>query len=137
MIDATANGRFCWVDLAASDALRAKAYYRALFGWQAIDVPANGGFYTQLSQGGRAVGSLYPLNRRECDAGVPSHWTPYVGVVDVDAAARRAVALGGLLLVRPFEVSGVARIALLADAVGAPFGLWELDDGDAPGSVHG
>ena len=55
MIDATATGRFCWVDLAASDAPRAKAYYGALFGWQASDVPANGGSYTQLSQGGRAV----------------------------------------------------------------------------------
>lgn len=137
MIDATATGRFCWVDLAASDASLAKAFYGALFGWQASEVPANGGVFTQLSQGGRAVGSLYPLNRRDRDAGVPSHWTPYVAVVDIEAAARRTVALGGRLLVRPFAVSGVARIALVADAVGAPFGLWQGDGADAPGRAHG
>ena len=45
---------------------------------------------------------------------------------DIDDTVRRAVASGGKLLVRPFLVSGVARIALIADAAGAHLGLWEL-----------
>ena len=38
------------------------------------------------------------------------------------APSRPAAAL----LVRPFLVSGVARIALIADVAGAHLGLWEL-----------
>jgi predicted enzyme related to lactoylglutathione lyase len=43
----------------------------------------------------------------------------------VVAAARRAASLGGEVIVRPFAVAEVARIALVLDAVGAPVGLWE------------
>jgi hypothetical protein len=120
-----ATGRFCWLDLAATDAARAGAFYAGLFRWRARDQAVNGGCFTRLSLAGRDVGSLYQLGRRERDGGVPSHWTPYVGVADADAAARRAVGLGGAVLVHPFDVEGVARIALVADAVGAPVGLWQ------------
>ena len=37
----------------------------------------------------------------------------------------KAGQLGGSVIVSPFEVSGIARIALIADAVGAQIGLWE------------
>ena len=39
----TAPGRFCWVDLAATDAARAKDFYGRLFGWAASEQPANAG----------------------------------------------------------------------------------------------
>jgi predicted enzyme related to lactoylglutathione lyase len=118
-------GRFCWLDLAATDAADAGAFYAGLFGWTARDQTVNGGCFTRLAFAGREIGSLYQLSRREREAGVPSHWTPYVGVADADASARRAAALGGSVLVRPFDVEGVARIAMVADVVGAPFGLWQ------------
>jgi predicted enzyme related to lactoylglutathione lyase len=54
-----------------------------------------------------------------------SHWTPYVRVNDIEHAARRAAQIGGEVVVEPFLVSGVARIALILDAVGAVVGLWE------------
>ena len=123
--DTAATGRFCWVDLAARDAARAQAFYRAMFGWTSCEQPANGGSFTRLLLSGRDVGSLYQLSRAHLDKGVPSHWTPYVQVDDIECAARRAIACGGEQIVRPFEVSGVARIALISDAVGAHVGLWE------------
>jgi len=126
-----AIGRFCWLDLAATDAASAGAFYAGLFGWRARDHAVNGGCFTRLSLAGHDVGSLYQLGRRARDDGVPSHWTPYVGVGDADAVARRAAALGGAVLVRPFDVEGIARIALVADAVGAPVGLWQ-PLGEAP-----
>jgi len=119
------RGRPCWLDLAATDAAAAARFYGMLFGWEAREQPANGGTFTRLALAGRDVGSLYPLPRAQVDGGVTSHWTPYVGVDALDATAQRAVALGGRLLVQPFEVAGVARIALIADAVGARIGLWE------------
>jgi predicted enzyme related to lactoylglutathione lyase len=131
-------GQFCWVDLAASDAARAGAVYRDVFGWTAQEQSANGGAFTRLQHAGRDVGSLYQLSRKHLDNGVPSHWTPYVHVDDVDAITRRAVSCGGEVIVNPFAVSGVARIALIVDAVGAQAGLWQSVETIAPGEkAHG
>jgi uncharacterized protein len=117
-------GRFCWLDLAASDATRARTFYRRLFGWTAVDEKANGGTFTRLCLLDRDVGSLYQIEARLAPK-VPSHWTPYVRVENVERAARHASELGGHVLVRPFVVSGVARIALIMDSVGAQVGLWQ------------
>jgi predicted enzyme related to lactoylglutathione lyase len=118
-------GRFCWVDLAATDVVSAAQFYQQLFGWTSREQPANGGHFTRLQAAGRDVGSLYQLRRELLGRGVPSHWTPYVRVLDVDHTTRRASEIGGTVIVRPFEVSGIARIGLIADAVGAQIGLWE------------
>jgi predicted enzyme related to lactoylglutathione lyase len=46
-------------------------------------------------------------------------------VESVRAAAGRVTACGARLVVAPFDVAGIARIALIEDAVGALLGLWE------------
>lgn len=123
--DEASIGQFCWVDLAATDAGRAKAFYSDVFGWTSHDQSANDGSFTRLRLSDADVGSLYQLRASHLAHGVPSHWTPYVRVSDAEDAARRVTASGGRVLVRPFLVSGVARIALVSDAVGAHVGLWE------------
>jgi predicted enzyme related to lactoylglutathione lyase len=124
-LDPTPPGAFCWLDLAASDAARAKRFYAQLFGWGFVEQDANGGSFTRCRVGGQDVGSLYQLKRAQLERGVPSHWTPYICVERIDVAARRVVTLGGRLVVAPFDVQGQARIALIEDAVGALVGLWE------------
>jgi predicted enzyme related to lactoylglutathione lyase len=121
----SAAGRFCWLDLAATDAGRAETFYGQLFGWTSHEQSANGGSFTRLRLDKWDVGSLYQLNRRQREAGMPSHWTPYVCVNDADETVRRAIACGGQALVRPFTLSEIARIALIQDSVGAPVGLWQ------------
>ena len=118
-------GRFCWVDLAATDAARAIDFYTGLFGWRASSQPANGGTFVRLTRDRRDVGSVYQLDKSAREAGVVSHWTPYVRVDDAAAASARVRALGGSIVVEPFVVDGMARIALVADPVGAALGLWE------------
>ena len=118
-------GRFCWVDLAATDASRAIDFYAGLFGWNAEAQQANGGSFVRLSQDGRDFGSLYQLQRAAQKAGVISHWTPYVRVDDAGVTCARSVELGGRIAVGPFDVEGVARIAIIVDSVGASFGIWE------------
>ena len=127
MFDRVTNGagRFCWLDLAASDAEAAKTFYREMFSWTSHDQIANGGCLTRLQSSGRDVGSLYQLRSVHLARGVPSHWTPYIQVHDVDESAKRAASCGGEIVVRPFTVSGGARIALITDSVGAIVGLWE------------
>ncbi len=118
-------GRFCWLDLAATDAPQAIEFYGGLFGWSARHQYANGGTFVRLVHEGLDVGSLYPMRESQRAAGIASHWTPYVRVGDAQAATRRARELGATVLVDPFMVDGVARIALIADPGGAAFGLWE------------
>jgi predicted enzyme related to lactoylglutathione lyase len=118
-------GRFCWVDLAATDAPRAIEFYAGLFGWSARPQAANGGSFVRLTHAGDDFASLYQLRQPAREAGIPSHWTPYVRVADLEATCSEVVALGGSVAVAPFVVDGVARIALVVDPVGASFGLWE------------
>jgi uncharacterized protein len=118
-------GRFCWLDLAATDADNAKTFYRNLFGWTSYEQLANGGSFTRLRLSDYDVGSIYQLKETLLDNGITSHWTPYVRVNNIDHAAERATQFGGTVVVDPFLVSGVARIALILDSVGAVVGLWE------------
>ena len=102
--DTEATGQFCWVDLAATDAARAKAFYGQLFGWSSDERPSQGGNFTHLRLAGRDIGSLYQLNRAHLERGVPSHWTPYIQVANLDAAILRVLALGGEVAAWPFSV---------------------------------
>lgn len=116
---------FCWVDLAATDVHDARRFYAGAFGWTFQQQQANGGVFTRCRAAGHDIGSMYQLGRAEREHGVPSHWTPYLRVGQTDAAVQRVIALGGRLVVAPFDVAGVARIALVQDAVGALVGLWQ------------
>jgi len=118
--------RFCWVDLAAADSRAAADFYRGLFGWQTETQAANGGEFRRFTADGETVASLYQLDKRQITAGVPSHWTPYISVADIDESVSRAVTLGGRVVVKPFRVDGMARVSLITDADGALTGLWEL-----------
>lgn len=120
-----AVGEFCWLDLAATDATAARRFYRDMFGWTAREQPANGGHFTRLQHAGRDIGSLYRLSSRAVENGAQSYWLPYLRVANIGDAARRTAQHGGQVLVRPFDVDGMARIALVRDAVGAQFGLWQ------------
>jgi predicted enzyme related to lactoylglutathione lyase len=113
------------VDLAAGDSALAQRFYAQAFGWSFRDQPVLGGHFTRCQVGGLDVGSMYQLTPAQRAHGVPSHWTPYIAVDRVDAALRRVSANGGRSVVAPFDVPGIARIALIEDAVGALVGLWQ------------
>jgi uncharacterized protein len=118
--------RFCWVDLAAADPRGAADFYRGMFGWQTRRKPANGGAFHYFMADGEAVASLYQLDSQQIAGAVPSHWTPYIAVANVDESAANAAALGGRVVVKPFNVDGIARVSLITDSGGALVGLWEL-----------
>jgi len=117
--------RFCWLDLAASDAQAARSFYGGLLGWHASEQRAGGGYFTRFTLDHAPVASMYPLNRHHLRDGVPSHWTPYVAVNDIAESALRAEDLGARVLVQPFELPGIARVCLIQDPVGACIGLWQ------------
>jgi uncharacterized protein len=117
--------RFCWVDLATINQDAAKSFYFRLFGWAVRDLRAGEGQFTTFAQCDAPFASLYQLTRKQIEQGVPSHWTPYVSVPNVDTAVSKAAGLGGQIIVPPQNVAGLARISLISDPAGALIGLWQ------------
>lgn len=128
---ARSTGSFCWLELATSDTVAAKHFYGELFGWVPTETALEGQpAYTRFRLRGRDVAGCYHLDPAQC-LGVPSHWVTYIQVDDIEAAAARAVSLGGKLIVDPFEMTGLGRAASLQDPSGAYFCIWQ------PGSLPG
>ncbi len=111
-------GRFCWNELLAADEPSAQKYYASLFGWttEAFGGDKN---YTLFKKGQSNVGGVMKCPQ----PGLPSHWLAYVTVEDVDGVARKAKSLGGKVVLDPFDVPTVGRIAVLTDPQGAALGI--------------
>ncbi|MEP7364181.1 MAG: VOC family protein [Acidobacteriota bacterium] len=124
-IDSHLPGSFCWFELCTSDQAAAKRFYGGLFGWSVQDHPMGPeAYYTMFRLEGRDVAGGYQLDPKQY-LGVPPHWATYIQVEDADAAAERARSLGGKLIVDPFDVFDLGRMATLQDPTCAYFCLWQ------------
>jgi predicted enzyme related to lactoylglutathione lyase len=114
------SGAFSWCELMTTDLGAAKKYYKDLFGWELEDMPAaaHGMTYTVVKVGGNAVGGIMPMPRN-LPPGVPPNWGAYVTVPDVDATAKKAAELGGIILVQPQDIPNVGRFTVIRDPQGA------------------
>lgn len=123
------------------DVERAKTFYGAVFGWEALSLdgglqmwrlPGYGDFLAQSDPGLRermaesgapkgfedVVATLNSLPEDQPE--VPAHWSVTFAVDDADATARRAAELGGQVLVPPFDAPWV-RTTVINDPQGAMF----------------
>ena len=112
----------------------AKAFYGAVFGWEALPMgmwalPAYGDHLEALNPGTRARTAELggPSRFEEVVAAVteiaddtPVHWDVTFGVADADATASRAAELGGTVLVPPFDAPWI-RGTVIRDPQGATF----------------
>jgi uncharacterized protein len=114
-------GTFSWTDLATSDPDDAKRFYTGLFGWEPEDQPIpDGSVYTMLRKDGKEVAALFQARE-----GMPTFWGSYVTVESADSTATRASDLGGTLMMEPFDVMDVGRMATIQDPTGAVLSAWE------------
>jgi len=119
-------GRFCWIEIGTTDTAAAKKFYAELLDWEPQEVDAGPeGPYTMMRKGGKDVCGLYQLSEQQRSQGVPPHWLSYISVAGADEASRKATSLGGTVLMGPFDVLDVGRMALVQDPTGAMFALWE------------
>jgi predicted enzyme related to lactoylglutathione lyase len=118
-------GSFCWPELATLDLAKAKTFFSALFGWEAVDVPAAGGTYTLFKLRGLDVAACRAFSPEECGQKIPPHFMNYVSTSSADASAAKAKELGGTVLFGPFDVEGIGRMAVVKDPAGLVFALWE------------
>lgn len=137
-----APGTFSWADLATTDQQGAKAFYGALFGWEAEDLPVgDDAVYSMQRIGGRNVAAISAQPQQQREAGVPPMWNNYVTVESADAAAQRAAELGGTIHMPAFDVMDAGRMAVLTDPQGAFFMVWEARENigaalvNAPGAM--
>lgn len=112
-------GAFVSYDLRTTDLDAAEAFYGAVAGWR---VPRSGDSRAFFA-GEQRVGSLMALPERARAQGAPAHWLGQVGVEDVEASARRVVALGGQQLGPVLPTADGGRLATLKDAQGAVFAV--------------
>lgn len=111
-----------WVDLATDDVDKASNFYSALFGWKiTVDPAPEARGYAMCTKRGLDVAGI----GAKPDPAMPSVWTTYLAVDDVDAIAAKIKAAGGQVLMEPFDVMEYGRMAIAVDPAGAAFGLWQ------------
>ena len=134
-------GTWNWSNLTTSDPEGAKAFYAAVFGWEARTIELGGFEATMfcLPGYGDFLATLEPgLRERQSDEGapegfadaiawlqtstddVPAQWAVTFSVADTRATAALAARLGATVVVPAFD-AGNAIVATLADPAGAVF----------------
>jgi predicted enzyme related to lactoylglutathione lyase len=115
------HGKFIWYELMTSDTAGAAKFYGEVAGWTAKDSGMPGMDYTILSIAGSEMGvaGMLALTDEVKARGVPSNWTGYVAVDNVDRVADHFVSDGGKVMHGPIDIHGVGRFAVLADPQGA------------------
>lgn len=115
-------GSFIWHELAAGNWEHAVPFYIDVLGAEKAEVPMEGGSFTMLRVDGQYVAGF----RDQEDENSTPRWEVYFGIADTDAGIATARASGAKLLVEPFDVEGIGRMAMLSDPQGAVF--WILQE---------
>jgi predicted enzyme related to lactoylglutathione lyase len=123
------NGTWIWSSLLTRDPEAGIAFYQTLFGYEVFDLHSEDGLQHAVlatDNFARASVNALPSDARPRQ----SHWLNFIRVADASAAATKAVALGGSVLVAPRVDRHGGMFAVIADPAGAPFGVMEWKDGD-------
>lgn len=122
-------GTVWWVELVSSNTGPAVEYYKKTLAWGTRTSAHSTGepgaataAYTLFEAGGNDVAGAVAANASDPAKSRPL-WIVYFRVDDVEQAIARALAMGGKLLQVPYDVPGAARMAVLADLDGTPFGV--------------
>jgi predicted enzyme related to lactoylglutathione lyase len=122
-------GKFVWFEHVSSDVPKARAFYAALCGWTFDPMRMGEHPYDIIINGGepRGIGGF-----RAAAPGMPSHWSSYLSVVDVDASYAAATNAGAQSLLAPMDFGSAGRGCAIADPGGAAVCLWKGAQGDPP-----
>jgi predicted enzyme related to lactoylglutathione lyase len=114
-----------WIDLSSPDVDASAAFYGALFGWTftpAEPVEEAGG-YGMFTLDGHNVAGMGPKQ----DPAMPTVWMTYVTTADAEATIAKIQAAGGSVHMPPMAIFDAGSMAVVGDASGAVFALWQPD----------
>ena len=114
----------CWADTTQPDPQAAAAFYGGLFGWDLEEEmpPGSDGHYIAARLNGGDVAAISSVME---GAPAMASWNAYVWVESADTTVARVRDAGGAVLAEPFDVFEAGRMAVLADAEGAVFCVWQ------------
>ena len=122
-----APGEWIWTSLMTSDPDTDAAFYQKLFDYEVFELHASeGNQHLLLASDNYARASVNTLPANKPNA--HPHWLNYVRVEDTVKMAEKVVALGGRVLVEPRVDRHGGKVAVVADPLGAHFGLLEWPD---------
>jgi predicted enzyme related to lactoylglutathione lyase len=108
-----------WTELLTTDTEKAGAFYAEVFGYELKPFGPEGTDYTIFMRGETQVAGMM----KSPDPQMPPNWGVYFISDDVDGVAKKTIAAGGQAYMEPTDMPEVGRIAVLADAQGAAFGV--------------
>ncbi len=114
-------GSFIWYELMSPDPDASKTFYDAVVGWTiGAQQPGEPDYRMIVRSDGGNAGGVMRLTEEMAQHGAVPCWLGYLDTPDVDAAAAAITADGGKVLMAANDLP-VGRIAMVADAQGAPF----------------
>lgn len=114
------QGDFIWYELMTTDADGARTFYEAVVGWHIEAEPSGAMDYRMIATENGSVAGLMPLTTEMQAGGAKPAWLGYVAVDDVDAMAKSFADGGGAVLLQPWDIANIGRVALITDPQGAP-----------------
>ena len=125
-------GKFVWYEYMGDDLEGAAAFYAKVVGWSIAEGDMTDFPYKIASVGSAHVAGLMKIPPEAKAMGVPSCWTGYIWVPDVDAALPKLAAGGGSVKRPPTDIPDVGRFAVVADPYGAVLMLFRDKHGNPP-----
>jgi predicted enzyme related to lactoylglutathione lyase len=122
-----APGDWIWSSLITRNPDTDAAFYQAVFGYEAFDMPSDDGLEHVLLSSedyARASSNTLPATA----AKLHPHWLNFVRVASTADAVSKVESLGGHVLIAPHPDRHGGLVAVVADPAGAPFGLLEWTD---------
>jgi uncharacterized protein len=123
---ANAPNTFGWAELNSRGIEKAIPFYQTVFGWTDKKNDMGEGMppYIEFQLGGASIAGGMEMNPM-VPAEVPSYWTVYFNVDDVDRSFKEATEAGGQEMMAPQDFPG-GRFAIVSDPQGAMFGLLKM-----------
>ncbi|GIU05625.1 glyoxalase [Shewanella sp. c952] len=109
------SGSLSWHELTASSSKEAMAFYSQVFGWKFKTIVVAHAPYHIIINDGIDIGGI----AQSPAPAMPSNWTGYITVENVDAIAEKAHELGATILFGPEDIVGIGRFCWLKDPQGA------------------
>lgn len=118
------HGAIGWCELLSTDPQAAVRFYTCLLGVESETATMpDGNEYTAYMRDGVPLAGTMAMPDEVRARKIPSHWSVYFQVDDVDSCVEKVTSLGGAVHLPPTDIADVGRIAFVGDHQGVGFGL--------------